>query len=88
MYPLLFINLNKSKLDIVFIYVCTLALLIFRENMFTYGVMSYLTVLVLYYSFNKSKKNIEIVLPLLVITILVSVSLEGSILGKINSRVF
>ena len=33
-------------------------------------------------------KNIEIVLPLLVITILVSVSLEGSILGKINSRVF
>ena len=87
-YPLLFINLNKSKLDILLIYLCTFLLLLFRENIFTYYVMSYLTVLTLYYSFNRHKKSLEAVLPLLIITILVSVSLEGSVIYHINSRVF
>jgi hypothetical protein len=87
-YPLLFINFNKSKLDVVLIYVCTIVLLIFRENIFNYGVIIYLILMTIYYINSKSNKNLGVVIPLLMISILVSISLNGVNVYKINSRVF
>ncbi len=86
-YPLLFINYNKSRLDNIILWVCSLYLFIVGDKLLLCALIFYLVVLSIIYAFSKSLKNLKYTIPLLVIGIVSFISTSSS-LYVVNSKIF
>ena len=86
-YPILFIDYNKSKFDIITISICSLILLIKGDTLLVSGVSFYLSVLTIYYAFSKSKRNIKVSLPFLIVSLLSLLSIKFDFYS-VNSSIF
>ena len=75
-YPILFIDYNKSKFDIIMISICSLIILINGDTLLAAGITFYLSVLTIYYAFSKSKRNIKVSLPFLIVSLLSLLSIN------------
>ena len=86
-YPILFIDYNKSKFDIVMISISSLIVLIKGDTLLIAGLAFYLSVLTIYYAFSKSKRNLKVSLPFLIVSLLSLLSIRFEF-TSVNSSVF